>query len=337
MKSVLAIAHSNIALVKYWGKRVDVDPRLNLPAVGSLSMTLDGLWTQTKLQPTTGSDRFVLGGTVQTGSAAAKVWAHLDRLWAHGHGGARPACVVDSSNHFPTAAGLASSASGFAALTVAAASAFELRATPTELSRWARMGSGSAARSIFGGFVRLHRGERADGEDCYAEPISTGEPPWPLALVVVQTALGAKSVGSTEGMERSRTTAPYYGPWVETSAQDLADAEAAIQRRDLAALGAIVEHSCFKMHACMMASRPPIVYWKPPTLAVIARVGELREAGVPGYVTIDAGPHVKVLCEPDRAAAIAQACEDVPGVEAVMICQGGPAATVREIAAGGRG
>lgn len=334
MKSVLATAHSNIALVKYWGKRSDVDPVLNLPAVGSLSMTLDALWTETSLAPDR-VDTFLLDGVVQSGAPATKVWSALDRLWASHHPGRRPYCRVTSSNRFPTAAGLASSASGFAALTMAASAAFELPHDRSALSAFARMGSGSAARSVFGGYVRLHAGERADGSDCVAVPLSTGSEAWPLALIVVQTTRGSKDVGSTEGMERSRLTAPYYAPWVESSPKDLDDAEAALKRRDLATLGEIVEHSCFKMHACMMASRPPILYWKPTTLAVIHEVWGLRSRNLAGYVTIDAGPHVKVLCAQENAEAIADHCRRVPGVEAVTICLPGPDATVHERPEGG--
>jgi diphosphomevalonate decarboxylase len=189
------------------------------------------------------------------------------------------------------------------------------------------MGSGSAARSIWGGFVRLDRGERADGADCLARPIVRADE-WPLALVVVQVGRGAKPVGSTEGMERSRTTSPYYPAWVDTSPADLDAAEAALLARDLPALGAVVERSCFKMHACMMASVPPIVYWLPTTLAAIHAVWKARADGVPGYVTMDAGPHVKVLTSLEHAEAIEERCREVPGVEAVMVCKPGPDATV---------
>ncbi len=294
MKTATATAHSNIALVKYWGKRADAPPALNLPAVGSLSMTLDGLRTVTTVAAA-GSDSFSLDGEAVSGKPEQKVYAHLDRLWASAHETPRPRCAVTSINHLPTAAGLASSASGFAALTMAAATAFELDLTTARLSEFSRMGSGSAARSIFGGFVRLDAGEAADGRDCVARPLAGAED-WPLRLVVVQTTRGVKPVGSTEGMQASRDTSPYYQPWVDTSIQDLDAAQAAIEARDLPRLGAIVEHSCFKMHACMMATVPPIVYWKPASLGAIHAVWAAREEGLHGYVTMDAGPHVKVLC-----------------------------------------
>lgn len=215
MKPVRATACSNIALVKYWGKRTGVPAELNLPAVGSLSMTLDALRTETELGPAP-ADAFELDDRVVAGDEARKVLRHLDRVWAAaGRSGARPPARVRSWNHFPTAAGLASSASGFAALTVAANAAFEAELPAAVLSSLARQGSGSAARSIFGGFVRLDRGSAPDGSDCRARPIAGAEH-WPLTLLVVQTTAGRKPIGSTDGMERCRQTSPYYPAWVET-------------------------------------------------------------------------------------------------------------------------
>jgi diphosphomevalonate decarboxylase len=327
MKPVRATACSNIALVKYWGKRTGVPAELNLPAVGSLSMTLDALRTETELVPAA-VDGFMLDGNPVAGDEARKVMRHLDRMWtAAGHASPRPAAHVRSWNHFPTAAGLASSASGFAALTMAAAGAFEADLSPAVLSALARQGSGSAARSIFGGFVRLDRGSAPDGSDCRARPLAGAEH-WPLALLVVQTAAGRKPTGSTDGMERCRQTSPYYPAWVETSEADLDAAEAALGHRDLPALGRVVEHSCFKMHASMMATLPPLLYWNPTTVAVVQEVWRAREDGLPGYVTIDAGPHVKVLCEPATAPALRARLSTVPGVLGVLAAAPGPDATV---------
>jgi diphosphomevalonate decarboxylase len=327
MKTANATAHSNIALVKYWGKRTGTEPSLNLPAVGSLSMTLDGLWTQTEVAAGP-RDVLRLDGVAREDRPAARVWAHLDRLWADRKPGPRPPCAVTSTNHFPTAAGLASSASGFAALTVAAAAAFELDLSPEQISVHARMGSGSAARSVFGGFVRLDRGHLPDGSDCVARPIA-GPEHWPLRLIVVQTTRGAKPTGSTEGMVRSRETSPYYAAWVQTSEADLDDAERALRSRDLARLGEIVEHSCMKMHACMMATRPPLLYWNGTTVSVMHAVWQARAEGLPGFVTVDAGPHVKVLCEPGAAEPLADRLRSIAGVEAVTVCAPGPAAQVQ--------
>ncbi len=329
MRAARATACSNIALVKYWGKRAGTDPDLNLPDVGSLSLTLADLSTDTTVEPAPGgADVFELDGAPLTGRPAERVATHLDRVWtAAGGSGPRPACRVVSRNHLPTAAGLASSASGFAALTVAAAAAFGADLDATALSALARRGSGSAARSIFGGFVRLDRGRALDGSDCTARPVA-GPDHWDVRLIVVRTAAGPKAVGSTEGMERCRTTSPYYPAWVETSEADLDAATAAVEARDLDALGPIMEHSCFKMHAAMMASRPPLLYWRGPTVEAIRAVWSLRDEGLSAYLTIDAGPHVKVLCAAADAATVAERMGTVPGVEAVSIHAPGPDARV---------
>lgn len=329
MRTAKAKAHSNIALVKYWGKRPDVPRHLNLPAVGSLSMTLDALWTETSVGPWT-SDVFELDGQTIEGKEATRVFEHLDQMWGAIHDAERPTARVQSVNHLPTAAGLASSASGFAALTLAAARAFEWDADRSTLSAWARRGSGSAARSVFGGFVRLDRGERPDGSDCVARPLLDAQA-WPLRLVVAQTTREKKPIGSTEGMENSRQTSPYYGPWVETSEADLDAAAAALEARDLARLGEVMEHSTFKMHACMLATRPPILYWNGTTVSVIREVWKAREAGIAGYVTMDAGPHVKILCAASDAEALQARVAEVPGVEAVTVCAPGPDAQVEDV------
>lgn len=329
MKRARAVAHSNIALIKYWGKRTETDPELNLPAVGSLSMTLDELRTDTQVAPAP-RDRFVLDGKAYEGDApeASKVFAHLDRVWASAHDSERPGCEVTSTNHLPTAAGLASSASGFAALTLASAAAFELDHGDVELSALARRGSGSAARSLWGGFVRLDAGNEADGSDCVARPLLPASH-WDLRLLVVHAAKGPKSVGSTEGMERSRTTSPYYQAWVDTSPADLDAAEVALAERNLLALGQLMEHSCFKMHACMMASRPPLVYWRGTTLDVMHALWQARAEGLEGYATSDAGPHVKVLCEAKDAPALAERLGAVPGVTKLQSVAVGPDASVQ--------
>jgi diphosphomevalonate decarboxylase len=329
MKHARATAHSNIALVKYWGKRTDSAAELNLPAVGSLSMTLDELRSVTTIGPAA-EDGFTLDGSAQgpRTSMGSKVFAHLDRVWAARHEDApRPPCQVVSVNHLPTAAGLASSASGFCALTVAANAALELALDPTEVSGLSRQGSGSAARSVWGGFVRLDAGERSDGTDCVARPLLDAEH-WDLRLLIVHARRGPKAVGSTEGMERSRLTSPYYAPWVDSSSADLDGAQRALEERDLPALGRIMEHSCFKMHACMMASDPPLVYWRGTTLEIMHELWAARADGLEGYATSDAGPHVKVLCRAETAVALGQRLRAVAGVTDLQIVAPGPAASV---------
>lgn len=335
IRSARATAHSNIALVKYWGKREGVDPALNLPAVGSLSMTLDELRSATEIHAGA-SDEFELDGETLTGKPASKVFEHLDLMWrSSGNPGDRPACRVTSINHLPTAAGLASSASGFAALTVAAAGAFGLTNQlggsddphRGPLAALARQGSGSAARSLWGGFVRLDAGSDPEGLDCVARQLF-GRDHWALKLLVVHTARGAKAIASTGGMESSRLTSPYYPAWVASSSVDLDAAERALAERQLAQLGEVMEHSCFKMHACMLATRPPLVYWNGTTLEVIRAVWQARERGLAGWVTSDAGPHVKVLCDAGRADELARELAAVPGVHEVQAVAPGPDASL---------
>jgi len=323
-----AVAGTNIALVKYWGKR---DGALNLPAAGSLSLTLDGLGTRTTVRfaDALPADHLVLDGAATDARATARVSAFLDRVRARAGLGAR--AEVTSENDMPTASGLASSASGFAALAVAATRAAGLALAPAELSELARLGSGSAARSIFGGFVEMARGERADGRDAVAAPVAGGD--WPeLRLVVAVTSEGAKAVGSTEAMERTARTSPYYAAWLASVPGDLADARAAIAARDLPRLGAIAERSALRMHASALAAEPGILYWTAATVAAIETVMALRARDVAAYFTIDAGPHVKVLCDVADAPTVGDALLGTAGVLRTVVAAPGRGAHVVEAA-----
>jgi len=292
-----AIAHPNIALIKYWGKR---DLPLNLPAVGSLSLTLSHYRTRTEVIWGTESDRVSLNGEGLDGAKRDRVLRFLDRIDP-----ARPACEVHSDNNFPAGAGLASSASAFAALALAGTTAAGLDLDPTALSILARQGSGSACRSIWGGFVEWKMGAREDGSDSHGIPLA-GADAWDLAMVVAVVHDGPKPTGSTEGMERSRRTSPYFSTWVQSAPDDLASARAAIARRDLQQLGEAMEASTYKMHATMHTARPPLIYWHPGTVAVLHEVARMRSEGIGAWSTMDAGPQVKVLCAGPDAPRIAQ-------------------------------
>jgi diphosphomevalonate decarboxylase len=323
-----AVAGTNIALVKYWGKR---DTALNLPAAGSLSLTLDGLGTRTtvRFSDALDADRLVLGGAAADARATARVSAFLDRVRARASLRAR--AEVTSANDMPTASGLASSASGFAALAVAATRAAGLTLAPSELSELARLGSGSAARSIFGGLVEMAAGDRADGRDAVAAPVAGGE--WPeLRLVVAVTSEAAKAVGSTEAMERTARTSPYYAAWLASVPGDLADARDAIAARDLPRLGAVAERSALRMHASALAADPGILYWSAATVAALETVKALRAAGRAAFFTIDAGPHVKVLCADADAPAVDEALRRTPGVLRTVVASPGRGAHVEEAA-----
>lgn len=301
MPSATAVAHPNIALCKYWGKR---DRALNLPATPSISLTVAPFSTRTTVHWGADSvfagdaDELRLNGEVVTGTGAKKVFAVLDLLDAW-----RPRCRVVSANDFPTAAGLASSSSGFAALVVAADAAAATKRGSAELSVLARRGSGSAARSILGGWTEWKMGERADGADSFATEIAPVDH-WDVRLVVAIFDAGPKAVSSTDGMLDCERTSPYWRGWVGQAPADVVEARGHIARRDLEALGAVMERSALRMHACMMASDPPIFYWKSGTVWAMETVRELRRRGTACAFTIDAGPNVKVLCGADDAESV---------------------------------
>jgi diphosphomevalonate decarboxylase len=325
-----AAAGTNIALVKYWGKR---DPALNLPATGSLSLTLAEMGTRTTVRFGNGSSGGAGGDQVRLGGAPAderfafRVRQFLDLVRQQAAISA-PAEVI-TENSVPTASGLASSASGFAALALAASRAAGLTLAPSALSMLARQGSGSAARSIFGGFVEMARGQQPDGSDCFARPLDAA-PAWELRLVIAVTAAGPKPLGSTAAMDRTARTSPFFPAWVAGSDGDLGDARAAIAERDLERLGRVAERSALRMHATAMAADPAIVYWNSATLAAMHAVYDLRAAGVAAYFTIDAGPHVKVLCTAADADRVTEALGATAGVHRTVVASPGPGARVVE-------
>ncbi len=287
-----ATACANIALVKYWGKR---SKALNLPAAGSLSITLDALRTRTtvELSPSLEADELELDGQPASEKARARASRFLDLVRKPD----APRARVVTSNAFPAASGLASSASGFAALAVAAADAYGLDADASALSALARRGSGSAARSIFGGFARMDRGVREDGQDAVARPIASKVE---LGAVIAVARAGEKEIGSTEGMDRTTATSPYHASWLAQVDRDLAAAETALAQADLDTLRTIVEGSCLAMHADAMAARPGIIYFAGVTLWAIQQIRALQRQGVPVMFTIDAGPHVVALAPPQH-------------------------------------
>ena len=304
----------NIALIKYWGKR---DSVRNLPAVGSLSLTLDPWGTTTTVS--WGDDRaeeqkkhrFILN---QCEIEDPKVFQLLDSI--NQLRGNQDYAYVESENTVPTAAGLASSASGMAALGSAAWCAAGMDWTPRHfdphLIDIIRIGSGSAPRSLLGGCVRLDQDGQTLTQVC-------GETEWDLSLVVAVVARGAKAVSSRQGMERTRTTSPFYQAWVSSHAYDLDRAHKAVELRDLESLGMLMEHSTHKMHACMWASQPPLRYMKPISFSVLDQVKTLRKEGYQAWSTLDAGPHVKILCPSAQAQSIQNRIQQVAGVHKTLI------------------
>lgn len=297
--SITALAHPNIALIKYWGKR---DEALSLPATGSLSLTLDVAPTRTTvtLAPQADQDVARWQGSAMTGRELQRVQSFLDLV--REHAGRSERAVVETANEIPTGAGLASSAAGFAALALAASRAYGLQLDGRELSRLARRGSGSAARSIFGGLAVWHPGE--DDASSYAEPLPAGD--LELAMVVAVLTSARKAVGSREAMRRTVATSPFFPAWVQSVPGELTQMRQAIARGDVSAIGELAEANALRMHATMLGAVPPVRYWNADTVVALDLVAQLREEGVEAYATIDAGPNVKVLCRPDDAPAVAQ-------------------------------
>ena len=314
-----ARACANIALAKYWGK---ADVQRNVPAVPSVSLTLDQLLTETRVRfdRSLGADVVRLDGRRATEAEADRVIAMLNRVRREAR--LRVKARVSSHNHFPAAAGLASSASGFAALAAAASAAAGIGFNARRLSALARASSASAARSIYGGFVELPAGSRGDVE-LAARQVAPPEH-WNLRLVVALTEPGQKKVGSTEGMERSRKTSPYYQAWLEQAPKWSRKIKRAIKERELDTLGAAMEQSTLAFHCCAITSDPPIIYWAPATLAALATVRGLRGRGVSVWATMDAGPHVKALCAASDASRVRQALDRTQGVTRSWVAKPGP-------------
>ncbi len=316
-----ARAHANFALVKYWGKR---NSELNLPDVGSISITLDALHTTTRvtLDQNLQRDELWLNGQ-RSPAAELRARQVLDRI--REAAGVSSCCRIDSENNFPTAAGLASSASGFAALVTAATAAMRYDTPESKRSEWARMGSGSAARSIFGGFSEMAKGRLDDGTDSVARPLLDAAA-WPLEVVVAITRREQKGVSSTEGMLRTAQTSPFYKAWVKHQDQDLDLARDAIAAQDFDALADVAEASALSMHGLAMSARPGLLYFNPTTLACLHRVRELRAEGTPVFFTVDAGPQVKAICMPDHRHQVSTALSEISGVTEVISSVLGPAA-----------
>ena len=321
-----ARAHSNIALIKYWGKR---DVRLNIPAVGSISMTLSALWTETEVifDERLEKDELILDNRRGNAKESKRISSFLDIL--RQKAGIPLKAKVISINNFPTAAGLASSASGFAALTLAAAKALKLDLFEQELSILARRGSGSAARSIFGGFVEMFAGTKPDGSDSFAQPIAS-QNHWDVRLLIGITSFRPKKVGSTEGMTRSKKTSPYYQAWIQSQPEDLKEMQQAIVQKDFQKVGELTEHSCLKMHALALSSKPGILYWNAITVNAMHAIRELRHSGIQAYFTVDAGPQIKVLCLAKDEVRVRDMLRSINGIERTIVNKLGPSAQILE-------
>lgn len=321
-KTATAQAAPNIAFIKYWGNR---DHALRLPANGSISMNLDGLFTRTRVTFEAGLERdtLLLDGREADEAALQRVSRFLDLV--REKAGMKSFARVESENNFPIGSGIASSASAFAALALASSQAAGLELSEPELSRLARRGSGSACRSVPGGFVEWHAGK--DDASSYAASIAPPEH-WDIVDCIAVVSRAHKSTGSTEGHALADRS-PLQAARIADADRRLEACRRAIQERDFQAFQEVVELDSNLMHAVMLTCRPPLVYWLPATLAVVHAVIAMREAGVDACYTIDAGPNVHVLCPASFAGEIADRLLEVTGVEEVLVARpGGPARLV---------
>lgn len=318
-----ARAGTNIALIKYWGAR---DPELNLPLNDSLSMTLSDAVTVTTVawDPDLRTDEVYLDGERILDPRATRVSRHLDRIRRDYY---RMFARVASVNSFPAGTGLASSASGFAALSVAAIAAFgEGLPDERELSVWARRGSGSAARSVVGGFAHWYAGT-GDG-DSYAEQVF-GPDWWDLRDLCVLVSASPKEISSLQG-HRLAAVHPFMGARQRSLPARLAAVQGALTRRDLSTLGELVEQEALEAQALMLSSTPSCLYLLPGTVALLHAVRRWREDGLPVYLTLDAGPNPHLLCEGEHQEQILDAVEKLLPRAQVIANRPGPGTTLVE-------
>ena len=294
-----ARAHTNIALIKYWGK---ADEALIIPMNNSLSVTLDRFYTETRvtLDETLTEDQLILNGEAVNAKESAKIQRYMEMI--RKEAGISEHALIESENFVPTAAGLASSASAYAALAGACNEALQLGLSDKDLSRLARRGSGSASRSIYGGFAEWEKGN--DDETSFAHRVEADGWENELAMVFVVINNKSKKVSSRSGMSLTRDTSRFYQYWLDNVEPDLKETKEAIAQKDFKRMGEVIEANGLRMHATNLGAQPPFTYLVPESYDAMRIVHECREAGLPCYFTMDAGPNVKVLIEKKNQQAI---------------------------------
>ena len=302
-------ASPSLALLKYWGKR---DSARNLPATPSLAIALSGLYTSTRvrvLDPHEGSDSVRLNGELQPSLRFEQFFDNLRTLLKE-----ELYFEAESTNNFPTAAGIASSSSGFAALALACTFAAGSTLPPRAVSAAARVGSASAARAVFGGFTLLPAGATA-ARQLYDESY------WPeLRVIVCVVEEGPKKHSSRGAMETSRETSPYYRPWIRSSARALPRVRRALDRKDIEQLGEAMRLSYLRMFATMISTSPPTLYWLPESVEIINECSEMRSEGIGVWETMDAGPQVKLVCLEEEVDAVTSRIESLRAASKLIVC-----------------
>jgi diphosphomevalonate decarboxylase len=318
-----AVAHPNIAFIKYWGNR---DSELRLPDNGSISMNLGNLATRTTVafDKNLERDNVSIQGRPADENGSRRVSRHLDLL--RERAGLAWKARVESENSFPMGAGIASSASAFAALTLSAARALDLRLSEKELSMLARRGSGSACRSIPEGYVEWYAADRDAGS--FAESFAAPDH-WDLVDLIAIVSAAPKRVSSEEG-NRLASTSPFQRARVEDSARRLAVCRTAIQTKDFDLLAEAVEEDTRLMHSVMMTSHPAMFYWQGATIDLLQEIPNWRRVGLAVAYSVDAGPNVHCLCLPEAAEEIRRRLIGMDGIQDVLISRAGAGAKILE-------
>lgn len=313
-----ARAHTNIALVKYWGKR---DQQLILPYTDSLSLTLSEFYTTTQVQfdNQLTKDHFSIDGATVNAKNEQKLTQFMNLIRTKAN--INLFAKVDSINHVPISAGLASSASAFAALAAAASKAAGLDLTPTALSRIARRGSGSATRSIFGGLVEWHKGH--DDQSSFAEPVDEYVD-FGLEMIAILVNTNVKRISSRFGMQNVVETSPYYTAWQTVVANDMRAIKTAILKKDINLIGQIAEENAMRMHALTLSAQPSFTYFNAASLTAMDMIRDLRSNGINCYYTLDAGPNVKVIYHHQDREVILAALSEQFGRNNLVVSQPGP-------------
>ena len=296
----------NIALIKYWGKRNTIK---NLPAVDSISITLDNLWTEMNVifSSDLSNDELFINEKKQNNISRVKNC--IDSIC----GEQRDYASIMSRCNFPISAGLASSSSSFSALVVAINSLMKKKWNTQLLANQAGSVSGSAARSILGGIVKLNNEPE---KIRITQLLSPND--WPLRVVIAITDKKEKAISSSKAMKLSADTSPFYSSWIEGQNDDIKEANSFISKKDFEGLASISEHNCMKMHSIMWTTRPSIVYWNSTTIDCMHAIRDLQRNGESVFFTIDAGPQIKAICLPENEEKIAKKLNEIKGVQSIM-------------------
>jgi len=320
LKETVAIAHPNFALVKYWGKK---DSNQNRPAMSSISVTVDSMISKTKIFKNIQSNHHQLFINGKEESDLSKILPPLEYLSEFS--GTDEYLVIESQNNFPTSSGLASSASGIASFVTAYEAHYNLCLDINHKVEASMLGSGSAPRSLIGGFVFM------DHKDNYRCSQILKEPEWPLDVLICIASKEPKKISSREGMRASKKTSPIYQDWLDINHKHIDLALNAIKTKNMAALENVAEENCKLMHEVMKTSIPSISYMTDVTYSCLSEIENLRSLGHKLLYTIDAGPQVKIICDPTSSEIIKnRIIETTDVIDIIHAGIGGPPEIINE-------